>query len=255
MRNIVALSGGLASAYCVKLLQDENAENVLLYFNDVKWENPDLYRFLNDISSFFNLPIFNDSDGRNPEELFFDNRFLGNSRGALCSKILKAERLQKFIQDGDVITFGINKEEGHRAERIIQVYQNIMTKKKIEICLRFPLIEKDINSETVKQFFIDNKIEIPELYRKGFLHNNCSGGCVRQGKSQWRKLLIEYPEVYKSRELTEIKVGEFLKRRVTFLKDVSLKELRELIEKDTTIDLFDDSDIVTDCIGICNYRF
>lgn len=78
-RVIVTLSGGKASAMCIKLaLEKYPKDKVILYFNDTKWEHPDLYRFLNDLSKYFNHRILIDSDGRTPEQLFYDMRFLGN---------------------------------------------------------------------------------------------------------------------------------------------------------------------------------
>jgi len=47
-----------------------------------------------------------------------------------CSRILKAERLQKFVKNGDILIFGIDKNESKRAKRIEQVYRNIAFKKK-----------------------------------------------------------------------------------------------------------------------------
>lgn len=46
-RVIVAISGGKASAWCAGwALEKYDKNNVILYFNDVKWEDQDLYRFL-----------------------------------------------------------------------------------------------------------------------------------------------------------------------------------------------------------------
>ncbi|MFM6395675.1 MAG: phosphoadenosine phosphosulfate reductase family protein, partial [Planktothrix sp.] len=68
MSIIVALSGGKASAYCADYaLNNFPKKDVILYFNDTKWEHPDLYRFLNDLSKYWDKEITYDSDGRSPE--------------------------------------------------------------------------------------------------------------------------------------------------------------------------------------------
>ncbi len=64
----------------------------------------------------------------------------------------------------------------------------------------------------------------------GFEHNNCSGGCVRQGKKQWLHLLEWLPEVYRERELLEEKFCEEF-GKYSFLKDMTLKQLREEYEE------------------------
>jgi len=108
MRVIVALSGGKASAWCANwAFQNYDKKDIVLYFNDTKWEHVDLYRFLDDLSKYFDHPILYDSDGRNPEQLFNDQHAIANNRMPFCSRVLKAERLHNFYNDGDAIIFGI----------------------------------------------------------------------------------------------------------------------------------------------------
>lgn len=69
MSIIVALSGGKASAWCANYVLTHYAkEEVVLYFNDTRWEHKDLYRFLDDLSIYFDHPIVFDSDGRSPKD-------------------------------------------------------------------------------------------------------------------------------------------------------------------------------------------
>jgi 3'-phosphoadenosine 5'-phosphosulfate sulfotransferase (PAPS reductase)/FAD synthetase len=224
-----------------------SAENVLLYFNDTKWEHSDLYRFLDDIKRFLQLDIVVDTDGRTPEEVFFDNRFLGNDRVPLCSRILKAQRLQAFYKEGDNLIFGIGFEEKHRALRIRGVYQTIYAKTGKFCTVEFPLVENTVLKPEVDAWFETTGIELPELYRHGFLHNNCSGGCVRQGKKQWKLLLREYPETYRRREQLEKDFRRQFGKDVHFLKDCTLEELRGQVlfaEEVTNKTAFE-------CVGIC----
>ncbi len=249
---IVALSGGLASAYCVKLMLDKYPkEQIELYFNDTKWEHKDLYRFLDDLSKHFDMPITYDNDGRSIEDLFFHYQALANNRMPFCSEIMKAHRLQKYYKDGDTLVFGIGLDERHRAKRISEVYQEVSRRKKKQVNVVFPLLDDKIDKTTILQYFEDVNIEIPELYKMGFLHNNCSGGCVRAGKKQWKQLYEILPEVYKQREETEIAIRILSGKDISFLKDVTLTTLRETIESMPKID-FPEDDIVTECIGICS---
>lgn len=172
-RVIVTVSGGKASAWCANwALQKYPKKDVILYFNDTKWEHPDLYRFLEDLETYFNHSIIRDSDGRNPEELFNDENFLANNRVPFCSRILKAERLQKFYKEGDILIFGIGFEELPRAKRLISVYQGVAAKKNKYCKLLFPLISEQISDEDVRSFLLTANIKEPLLYRLGFKHNN-----------------------------------------------------------------------------------
>ena len=246
MRNIVALSGGVASAWVAWWVVNNIDKDAMLYFNDTKWEDKDLYRFLDDISAYLGKEIHYDTDGRDPEQVFYDQHMLASNRVPLCSRILKAERLQKYIAPGDVVYFGIDLQEVHRCERIAAIYRPL------GVQTRFPMVEEQVYKPHVFQWLKDTGIELPRMYKLGFAHNNCSGGCVRSGKKQWVHLLRTLPDVYAERERVEEEFMFITGKRATYMKDMSLKELREIHELQPALDFdLDDSDTVTECVGIC----
>ena len=110
---------------------------------------------------------------------------------------------------------------------------------------RFPLIEHNIDSDQVYKIMQATGIKRPAMYDMGFEHNNCAGGCVRQGARQWRHLLRVMPEVYADRERFEKTFYPY-----TFLKDISLERLRE-IEESQQVFNFEDDNFDGECIGIC----
>ena len=170
-----------------------------------------------------------------------------------CSRILKAERLQKFYKDGDILVFGIGKKEEHRAKRLITVYQKISVKTGKWATLRFPLIEESVSKDDINHFIAEAGIEQPLLYKLGFEHNNCSGGCVRAGKRQWKRLYDILPETYLERERVEEDLREFLGKDVHYLKDETLKDFRYRIEHGLLPKMYyRDSPDVIECIGICD---
>lgn len=176
-RIIATISGGKSSGYMAHwALQHYPKSDVVLYFNDTGWEHPDLHRFLRDLSVFLDHPITEDSDGRDVELLAYDKHAIPNNRMPFCSVKLKAERLQKYCRDGDVLLFGIGAEEAHRAVRIVDVYAEVARRRRITLTVRFPLIEQRVTPQTIDAFYVDHGIEIPALYRLGFKHNNCGGG-------------------------------------------------------------------------------
>ena len=249
LRNIIALSGGVASAWVADYVLNNIDPNAILYFNDTKWEHEDLYRFLDDLSRYWGREIYYDNDGRNPEEVFYDQNMLANNRVPLCSKILKAEMLQKFIVPGDVVYFGIDTQEIHRCERIAAVYRPLGVE------CKFPMVENGVFKPRVFQWLKEIQIEMPTMYKLGFAHNNCSGGCVRSGKKQWVHLLRTLPDVYAERERVEEEFSILAGRQLTYMKDMSLKQLREIHQLQPALDFdLDDSDTVTECIGICGLQ-
>lgn len=230
-RIIVAVSGGKASAWCIEYaLKNFPKEKIILYFNDTKWEHKDLYRFLSDLEIYFNHKIIFDSDGRNPEELFYDKHALANNYMPFCSRILKAKRLQNFYKDGDIIIFGITDNEKHRAKRLIELYKEIGRKQKKKCTLFFPLIIDKVTKQDIDLFLLKTGIKQPLMYDLGFPHNNCSGGCVRAGKKQWKLLYEKLPEVYYDRERVEDEMREWTGKDIHFFKDETLKQFRKRID-------------------------
>lgn len=253
--NICALSGGKASAYCADFaIKKYGKENVILYYNDTHWEHPDLHRFMQELSAYWGVPITEDSDVRSPEALFEDHHALANNRMPFCSYELKAMRLQRFYKDGDNLIFGIGVEEKHRAERLVAAYQKVAVKTNKWPTLEFPLIAENVDSATVSAWLASTGIAEPELYRLGFMHNNCSGGCVRAGKKHWAHLLKVLPEVYRDRERVEESFRERYGKDVHFFKDETLRHYRERIEaKDASALIFTEEDSApVECIGICS---
>lgn len=255
-RHIVCLSGGIASAVVAKWVKENIKGDIIYYFNDVKWEHPDLYRFNSDLEKALDIKIFSDTDGRTPEQVFYDSKMLGSNRTPLCSKVLKAERLQKFVKNGDTLYFGIDEKEIHRAARITPIYDRFNCK-----CV-FPLIDNHVSKEQAFQIIEDLGIEKPQMYKDGFEHNNCSGGCVRAGQKQWKLLLRLYPEVYAERERVEREFCEwnnkrrlekdpnFKAQKLSYMKDITLEEFRKKLEQQPMLFIPED-EWQGECIGIC----
>lgn len=254
-RVIVALSGGKASAWCADwAFKNYSKQDIILYFNDTKWEHADLYRFLKDLEEYFQHPITHDSDGRTPEDLFYANNALANDRMPFCSRILKAERLQKFYKAGDILIFGISLDELYRAKRLAGVYQTIAIKNDKWPKLIFPLIDEKITRAEIDGFVLETGIKDPELYRLGFTHNNCSGGCVRAGKKQWKLLFETFPDVYLDRERVEETMRKRTGKDIHFFKDETLRAFRGRIERKELTRFYNVSageQIDFECIGIC----
>jgi len=241
MRHILAYSGGIASAYCIKVIPHLD----IVYFNDTKWEHPDLYRFNRDIEKHFCMQITEDSDGRDPEQLAFDRHGLPSNRMPFCSVTLKAQRLQRFAKCGDTLYFGILDDELPRAARIRTIYaeRGVMTE--------FPLIQIPNAKQQAFDYFESVGIEKPMLYKMGFDHNNCSGGCVRAGKRSWARLWHLDPETYEKRAAVERRFNEHFGTHYSFIRDCTLDEFVPQIKK-RKIYQFDDDGWQGDCIGLCS---
>lgn len=214
-RYAVSLSGGLASAVCAQLVIDRyGKDNVDLVFCDTLWEDDDLYRFLDDLSARWAMPIIRIADGRTPLQVAEDQHIVPNSRIAPCSKVLKVQVFERWIAEQPKplsVCIGLDWTELHRLDGPRKGYGSIPG-----VSVNFPLLWEKSNpdyAETVQSW----GIKIPRLYTMGFSHNNCGGRCVRQGHQQFLLLREKFPERFA--ELVEWETPRFEETGYAFSVD------------------------------------
>lgn len=246
MKIVVLFSGGTTSwAAARRAAQKYGTENMVLLFADTNYEDPDLYRFLTEASANIGVRVTRIADGRTPWQIFFDERFLGNSRFDPCSKILKRKMLDKWLRDNcdpanTIAVMGYDWSEEHRMNRMVSHEQ---TWQRWAPLLAPPYLTKP----RVGQWLRDEGIEPPRLYAMGFTHNNCGGTCVKAGQASWRLVHMHLPERYAEWEQNEQDIREYLGKPVTILtervqgikKPMTLKEFRERLESTGQYDMFD----------------
>lgn len=240
MRYVVSFSGGVCSWFAARRTVDKyGPTNVTLLFADTKMEDEDLYRFLGDAEKDLGVPVTKVADGRNPWQVFFDNRFMGNSQVDLCSRILKRELIDKWHAShcdpaDTTIVIGLGPGEDNRLER----FRAIMNAKGWQVVA--PAMDPPhLTKDEMIQALLDRGIAPPALYEEGFPHNNCGGFCVKMGIKQARHLLLKRPETYAYHEYMEQRFRDFIGKDVAVLRDrrggkvrpLTLKELRESTEK------------------------
>ena len=247
MKHIIFYSGGLGSwATANKVINKYGKENVELLFTDTLMEDEDLYRFLDDTEKDFGIEITRIADGRDVWEVFKDVRYLGNSRVAQCSHLLKQKKSREWIEnnhkpDECVLYLGIDWTEEHRTHSPKKHWKPY----KVE----YPLCEEPyINKIDIIKELEKRGIKIPRLYDMGFTHNNCGGFCVRAGQGHFINLLKQMPERYEYHEKKEQQMIGFLGKDVSILtrqrngvkENLTLRMLREEYENSPQqIDMFD----------------
>ena len=152
-----------------------------------------------------------------------------------------------------MLVFGIGAGEPQRAKRIVEVYQHTAVETGKWPTVRLPLVEESVLPGQLDGFLLDAGIEQPLLYRFGFTHNNCSGGCVRAGKRQWKMLYEKLPAVYAERERVEREVRACFDKDISYFKDETLEDFRLRIERGDCGDLASENQLeMYECIGICD---
>lgn len=255
MKHVVMFSGGIGSWMTAKRVAEQHGTNNLtLLFADVKGNNDnphigedeDTYRFIVDAHRNVGGELVFVEDGRDIWEVFKDDRFLGNSRLANCSKYLKQIPCRKWLDANcdpadTVVYVGIDWTETHRLPAIERAY--------LPYTAKAPLTEQPyINKEDMLRSAENEGLTPPRLYAEGFPHNNCGGGCVRAGQGQFALLLRQNPERYKVWERKEAELRDYLEADVAILRDrtkgtsvpLTLQAFRERIEVQPS--MFDELD-------------
>lgn len=251
MKHIVFFSGGVGSYFTAKrVIALYGKENVILLFTDTLIEDQDLYRFMKEACKRLGVEVTVIADGRTPWEIFEQEKFIGNSRVANCSKYLKQAVSKKWVKknfkpDEAILYLGIDWTEQHRT-RAPEIHWKPY-QVKFPMCDEPYLTKQDMLEELERE-----GIEIPKLYKLQFQHNNCGGFCVRGGHGHFKHLYEKLPELYKYHEEKEQALMKVIEERTgeihTILKrqkdnviyPLSLKQLREEIEiSPETIDSLD----------------
>jgi len=156
-------------------------------------------------------------EGRDPWEVFRDRKFLGNSRIDPCSIKLKREVLAAWRDananpDEDVFIVGIGTDESHRYDRLAV--------RMAEDGWRYeaPLIGT-IEGEIPFVYLTKASIERPRLYRKGYIHNNCGGYCIKGGHAHYQNRFSVDRDRYEYDAMMERKLATYLGKPVTMLTD------------------------------------
>lgn len=247
MKHLVQYSTGAASAEVLwRVVEEYGAENVLALTADTKKEHPDNWRFAREVVEQLGCEWKVIADGRTPMQAGRDARVVPNNRMAVCSRVLKRNLLDKYRAEHfdpaeTVVYLGYDWTEPHR----VDAAQGHWAPWTVDCPLtRPPYLWK----QQILDLFRERGIEPPVLYKQGFQHANCSGGCVRGGQAQWSLLLQVNRAEYLDWEREENETRDLLGKDVSILRDrtggevkaLPLAEFRERLERQPS--LFDADD-------------
>ncbi len=209
MRIVSWFSCGAASAVATKLVLAEGRPIVIAYC-EIKEEHPDNKRFLKDCEQWFGQKIIILKNAAYDGSCLnvFQTNFFRTPHGSPCTRELKRKVRLKFQQPGDRLIFGFTSEEDDRFN--LWIDRNPIDS--IAEQPRAPLIEKHLSKSDVLAMIERAGIELPQMYKLGYEHNNCIG-CVKGGMGYWNKVRVDFPEVFRTYANLEIDRG------YTILKD------------------------------------
>lgn len=218
---IVMYSGGITSFESARrAIEKYGHDRVRLWFADTNSEDEDLYRFNKDVERLLNHSIeVIDNDGLDIWDIFFQHKYLGNSRIDPCShnlkrKPLREKLLREYPNPADaIVVLGMDDVEDckriERAKKAQEPYE----------CWTPLTDEPFISKAGIRRWLEANGVPIPSLYDKGFQHNNCGGFCVKAGFGQFAHLYQTMPERYEYHMNREQEFREVFQKDVSILRD------------------------------------
>lgn len=192
MKRIICwFSCGAASAVATKLaIAKYGKENITIARCLIYEEHPDNDRFASDCSKWFGMPILNLINNRYDGSIYkvFESRnYISGIGGAPCTMLLKKQVRIDFQQPTDKHIFGYCLEEQDRLDDFIDANN---------IDVEAPLIEANLTHNECLSIIKDAGIELPEMYKLGYQHNNCIGCVKSTGQGYWNKIRNDFPEQF-----------------------------------------------------------
>lgn len=182
------------------------------------------------------------AEGRDPWEVYFAERMLGNSSKDPCSKILKRQMADRWLAanchpENTVVYLGLDWSEAHRFDDgdghgAKHRYAKNGWHAEAPLC-EPPYIDLD----KIKRIRAAG-LEPSSGYDNGAGHDNCSQFCCKGGQGHFGNLYEFYPDRYAFHEANETAFIEFIERDVSMLTEqrntikytLTLQELRERLE-------------------------
>lgn len=156
------------------------------------------------IQSYVNRKVHNlhwiryeiNGEGLTPWDIFENDLFIGNSRVANCSTVIKQKLAREYVSlnfeaDNTIVYLGIDWSEKHRTSAPTINWKGHCKAVKFPMCEE-PLLFKD----NIVNLILEDGIEIPKPYLEGQAHLNCGSFCVRGGQGHFAKMLELSPELY-----------------------------------------------------------
>lgn len=291
-RRVVMFSGEGSRATAVRVIERHGTEHLTLLFTDTLMEDSDLYRFLVDAACHMvgtkppatwsaqvkTLPQWHEdrfgrrvmlddlrvqaaefaphlvwiAEGRDPWEIFFAERMLGNSGKDPCSKKLKREIADRWLSanchpDNTIVYLGLDWTEEHRfddGDGHGAKFRYARNGWRAEAPLCEPPYVLDLDK--IARIRAAG-LEPSRSYVLGYGHDNCSRFCIKAGHGHFGQLLSTDPDRYEAHEGQEQEFIIFIERPVAIMTEtrqkvkrpLTLKEHRERIQAGAPVDSFE----------------
>lgn len=227
-KHIVWFSCGAASAVMARIVSKQIPECHIVYC-EIDDEHEDNKRFLKDCEKWIGkeIEIIRSEEYKNVADVIEKTHWIRNFMGARCTLELKRNVRLAYSTHFDFNYWGFTLEEKKRFTNFEQ--RNSLLKSFA------PLIREGISKGMCLAIINEAGIDIPEMYKLGYSHNNCKGCLKSSSPKYWNMIRRDFPEVFKSRAEQSRKLNFRMVR--LHGKDIFLDELPDYEVEETDIDI------------------
>lgn len=218
---IFNFSGGKTSAFMVIHYYKPGD---LVIFCDTGREHPKTYKFINDFEAHENIPIIRLQYQGGFDALVNKTKAIPNHFKRFCTIELKIKTCRRYLRSKGIMKYenfvGFRYDEPLRVKRRKKMWKQVTD--------RFPLYEDKIDKQIINAYWNSKPytLEIPSIL------GNCTL-CFMKGKNAILSILSSYPELAEPWINDEKRIG------YTYLKDISIEQLKQIAENN----LFKDYDL------------
>ena len=188
-RVISWFSCGAASAYATYLAHEKYGDKLEAVYCRVKEESKDNLRFLTEFIEKTGIHVKVIGDESMDYSIF---------------KVFHSRKFRrKYQRHDDIQIFGYTIDEMSRVDRFIDSNNEVITD--------FILVEDQITKPDCMRWFNSMGFKLPEMYRLGYLNNNCIG-CVKGGMGYWNAIRVEFKDAFDKMARTERLIGHALNK-------------------------------------------
>jgi len=206
-RIIVWYSDGAASACAAKMAVQEYGDRVEVVKCDTTAdEHPDNYRFRADVEGWIGreVKLIRSDKYGGVDDVFMKTRYMAGPSGARCTTELKKLVRIEYQRPDDIHVFGYTADEEQRISRF--EFNNP------ELNCWWVLRDRQITKGDCYYLLDQAGIELPEMYKLGYDHNNCIGCVKASSKHYWARIRRDFPAYFDKRAEQSRELGARLVR-------------------------------------------
>lgn len=212
MKHVICLSGGKDSTAMALALKEKEPREYIYIYTPTGDELPTMDQHWHNLKRLLKSHIYSVNPGLSFTELIYEQNMIPNFRARFCTRILKIEPTQEFINKlGNACLYVGLRADEDRKGGVYEVEQQ-----------RFPLQEWDWNIKDVWSYLESKNIIIPA-------RTDCAM-CFYQRIGEWWDLWKLYPDLYQHAVNIENNIGHTFRTPGKDKWPSALKDLREVFK-------------------------